>query len=627
MPEAGGKMGELHTVAVPATGPARNTRSKLSITVSPMRNQRETPRNTRSSARSVSVARETLSPVVPRTKASFPTPPGPSQVSPYSLRSQTKLLSPLKDSFGSTAVANHPASQRKAPKKNENPLEHASSPISNFPVDMDIFESQYNPSASQGRFSNCTYVRDSEEDSIRSEHSLSTVYYTDSSFGIFSDPIQPTGPTEVLKPPPASAPEPKTGYHRNATAHVPPPALKSSSTSRPPSSASSPAASAKAQGGRRAIHVDHLSLSDEETGQTDQSESQRTPRGIKDLEGFISGEGEHKENHNQCDSQMHRHADLDKYITSSPPAIIASLLPSQNSHTNVNKLHIITPEDTQPSTAYSNPNFTATPGNSLPMTPELTQASSAGLISFPANNGMKTDKTSIDDYSSNASSATATPKPSIGLSTPLAYYTPLRDLSFFLNRSSQYHSTDKPDILALVTSDSTPPTRAKKGPRHYSTNVHITDLSIFPHTTTVNIFRPYESALPIAHKGDVILLRAFAVKSAKRQVGLISAEDSAWCVWRWGKPCWGMRKGSFGEVRAREEVRGPEVERGEGEWREVETLREWYTDVVEEKLRGTVGKKEGIEESQGSSQALLGDQGNGGNIGQGDNGKDVMEQG
>jgi hypothetical protein len=55
-------------------------------------------------------------------------------------------------------------------------------------------------------------------------------------------------------------------------------------------------------------------------------------------------------------------------------------------------------------------------------------------------------------------------------------------------------------------------------------------------------------------------------------------------VWRWGTPIWGTKKGAFGELRAREETKGPAVERGEGEWREVEKLREWYTAKVQKEL-------------------------------------------
>lgn len=102
---------------------------------------------------------------------------------------------------------------------------------------------------------------------------------------------------------------------------------------------------------------------------------------------------------------------------------------------------------------------------------------------------------------------------------------------------------------------------------------------------TVQCFRAYREALPEAGVGDVVLLRAFAVKSLNRHPALVSADESAWCVWQWGKPGSGAEEGMFGELKAREEVKGPEVERGEGEWREVERLRAWYENKVKQELQ------------------------------------------
>jgi hypothetical protein len=73
---------------------------------------------------------------------------------------------------------------------------------------------------------------------------------------------------------------------------------------------------------------------------------------------------------------------------------------------------------------------------------------------------------------------------------------------------------------------------------------------------------------------------------------LRSDEESSWCVWRFGKQVWGRKRGAFGEVRAREEVRGPDVERGVGEWGEVEKLRAWFLGVVRGELEGE-GEGEG----------------------------------
>jgi hypothetical protein len=235
--------------------------------------------------------------------------------------------------------------------------------------------------------------------------------------------------------------------------------------------------------------------------------------------------------------------------------------------------------------------------------PETLAKSSPVTKSTPRRNATETDvaspSTSPAEYSRDASSDLETTlvdkpeTPSIGFSTPLAYYTPLNSLTYFLNRSSQFHTASSPDILALVTSGTTTPTRATKGPKHWNTTLSITDASTWPSTpTTVNIFRAYQTALPQADAGDVILLRAFAVKSLNRHSMLVSADESAWCVWRYGKPVWGAKRGVWGKLKAREEMRGPGVERREGEWKEVERLRGWWVrrirDEVEEREEAKV---------------------------------------
>jgi hypothetical protein len=233
--------------------------------------------------------------------------------------------------------------------------------------------------------------------------------------------------------------------------------------------------------------------------------------------------------------------------------------------------------------------------------------------STPRHNTTQTDvaspsttpKAHSPDLSSSLSATAVSepPTPSIGLSTPLAYYTPLNSLPYFLNRSSQFHTSSNPDVLALVTSGTTPPQRATKGRKDWSTTLHITDASTYPSTTTVNVFRPYQNALPAADTGDIILLRAFAVKSLNRHPTLTSADESSWCVWRYKKPVWGAKRGAYGELRAREEVKGPVVERGEGEWKEVEKIRGWFVGKVkgelEEKVvhtRSQDRKEEEVEE-------------------------------
>jgi hypothetical protein len=93
------------------------------------------------------------------------------------------------------------------------------------------------------------------------------------------------------------------------------------------------------------------------------------------------------------------------------------------------------------------------------------------------------------------------------------------------------------------------------------------------------------------------------VKSLNRHPTLTSADESSWCVWRYKKPVWGAKRGAYGELRAREEVKGPVVERGEGEWKEVEKIRGWFVGKVkgelEEKVvhtRSQDRKEEEVEE-------------------------------
>jgi hypothetical protein len=64
-------------------------------------------------------------------------------------------------------------------------------------------------------------------------------------------------------------------------------------------------------------------------------------------------------------------------------------------------------------------------------------------------------------------------------------------------------------------------------------------------------------------------------------------------------------------LRAREEVKGPVVERGEGEWREVEKIRGWFLGRVKAELEEKVhtrsqdkkdGHAEGEDEVEGSQR-------------------------
>jgi hypothetical protein len=100
IPGNGHKLGELQTVSVPATAPARNTRSKAKTSMSPAKQDFSSPRratrSTRSKASITPVAQTTMSPPRTRTRSAMSPSQDEAQVSPYSLRSQSKMLSPSK---------------------------------------------------------------------------------------------------------------------------------------------------------------------------------------------------------------------------------------------------------------------------------------------------------------------------------------------------------------------------------------------------------------------------------------------------------------------------------------------------------------------------------------------------
>jgi hypothetical protein len=201
--------------------------------------------------------------------------------------------------------------------------------------------------------------------------------------------------------------------------------------------------------------------------------------------------------------------------------------------------------------------------------------------------------------------AKVTEPPSQGFRTPLSFYTPLASIPPFLNLPSQSPDSTL-DVLALVTRDATPAARAKAGPRDYHTVFSITDLSTYPEQIQVQVFRPWKLAIPIAEAGDVVLLRGFGVRSREGRAGLLSTEESAWCVWRFGIPVWGMKRGEFGELETREEVKGPPVELGREERMEVERLRGWWESTVEievEEMNG-VKKSEGVANGRNEGGAM-----------------------
>ncbi|KAL1586437.1 hypothetical protein WHR41_05189 [Cladosporium halotolerans] len=193
------------------------------------------------------------------------------------------------------------------------------------------------------------------------------------------------------------------------------------------------------------------------------------------------------------------------------------------------------------------------------------------------------------------------PPPAEGLSTPHAYFTPLSALPQHLNPSTPQTL----DVLAVVTTAPKPPERAKAGPRDYFTSFRVADPSLPlqqpASSVRVEVFRPWKAVLPAAEAGDVVLLRAFAVKSRKRRAFLLSCDASAWCVWRFGEVGGAVeeeeekirRRSSVSGAEVREEVKGPPVEFGEAERERAGVLRGWWVG-----LRGKEdgGEAEGEEE-------------------------------
>lgn len=62
-------------------------------------------------------------------------------------------------------------------------------------------------------------------------------------------------------------------------------------------------------------------------------------------------------------------------------------------------------------------------------------------------------------------------------------------------------------------------------------------------------------------------------------------------------------------MKAREEVKGPVVERGAGEWAEVERLRGWFVGVVGPELEGK-SRRDGEESGVGGKEVGGGEDGN-----------------
>lgn len=634
----GSKLGELSTKSVPATAPARNTRSKAKIAASPPEQEAyvsrlsASTRRTRSKTSFDSTTRDTTSPTQSRAPARSTVTPtrDATLTSPYSLRSQSKLLSP-----GKFAAPTSP--QTATALKSTRKLVRRDTDFDIVPSQTesrDLFGGVFEPSQelgfgysqlSQGRFSGVGYVKDSEEGTSHSEGSISTLQP--------SDPVESAGDvqpaTPRLKPSPASSPHTQrqtrsTSRSMGQQSSVVSPNEPPQSQRRSPRftrSTFTPTPSPRiVRATRKLVQVSSPVSHVVETNQEEQS----TPTDRKQTAVSLvlpTEDEDEDEDEDDVLSSPPASAQRPQSYESNPMAQVetqqtllepplsfqprqfeqslttSTLTQTTSASASLRSFDIPLPGvQTQP--APHSPILRTSPRRPKPAATAVRSSSPTAVTSSSPPHRSSSAISPATPTAEATAEATAEPttasqespaNPSIGLSTPLAYYTPLRDLPYFLNRSSQFHSGANPDLLCLCTASSSPPLKAKKGPRHWSTTFHITDISVWPQTRAVSVFRPYAEALPVVESGDVILLRAFQVLSEKRTPVLRSGEESSWCVWRYGKPVWGKKRGAFGEVRAREEVKGPVVERGPGEWGEVEKLRAWFLGGVREELEGEGG--------------------------------------
>ncbi|KAF2841191.1 hypothetical protein M501DRAFT_1000355 [Patellaria atrata CBS 101060] len=181
-----------------------------------------------------------------------------------------------------------------------------------------------------------------------------------------------------------------------------------------------------------------------------------------------------------------------------------------------------------------------------------------------------------------------------GIRTEHSFYHSLLTLPIYLNASQ--HPVD---VLALVIRASKEPKRAEKGPRDWSTTLSISSPGFFPKRVSIRVFRPWKAALPFAERGDVVLLRAFKVRTTKGgNTILVSGESSAWVVWRFSNLGHGGGNPMFAREfdGGREEIKGPPVEFGDEERDTVSKLRNWWAGLgLQEDEADAEGDKESVQ--------------------------------
>ncbi|RMZ83979.1 hypothetical protein DV737_g1281, partial [Chaetothyriales sp. CBS 132003] len=161
-----------------------------------------------------------------------------------------------------------------------------------------------------------------------------------------------------------------------------------------------------------------------------------------------------------------------------------------------------------------------------------------GLVSSPQSPTFKKSRTE--------------PGQSVGLTTSMAYYSPLACL--------REHFNQLVDTIAICVSDSASPEQATWGPKDWHTTLHIADPSCDVKAgsgTAVQLFRYAKDAVPSTKRGDGVILRDFKVETRKHEAVLLSTDSSSWAVFDGGLDGRAMVEGPV--------VSGPPLEYGRGE--------------------------------------------------------------
>lgn len=149
-----------------------------------------------------------------------------------------------------------------------------------------------------------------------------------------------------------------------------------------------------------------------------------------------------------------------------------------------------------------------------------------------------------------------------GITTSLSYFPHMTSL--------QEHFGQVVDVIAVCTDASASVERSKTGPKDYYTSLYLADVSLDAeeHPSVVaQVFRPVKSSLPIARRGDVVLLRNFKVQTSRRQAMLLSTDTSSWAVFQTADP-------DLLDVT----VSGPPIEYGLAETEHVRLVVGWWEE-------------------------------------------------